>query len=109
MAQPEEIAALRLMINEPTQDPYSDVALSALIDTGNGLNHIASTIWYQKAAKASTAVDISEAGSSRKMSDLFTHAMEMAKKYGDLADAEDLAAAELAAQDWSKTRAIVRP
>lgn len=84
MATPEEIAAFRLLIGAPDNvDPYTDEVLSDRIDAAEGdLNGLASSIWREKAAHYSTLVDVSESGSSRKLSDLHKNALAMAASFG---------------------------
>ena len=83
MASPEEIARLRRLINEPEDaDPYTDQYLEALIDAADGDVTVATyNIWTDKAAEFSTLVDISEGGSSRKQSQAFTNAQQMASYF----------------------------
>lgn len=85
MATSEQIAALRLLINEPDNvAPYTDAALGAAIDAAEGnLNAAARGFWITKAASYASLVDTSEGGSSRKMSDLAKNALAMVKFFGD--------------------------
>jgi hypothetical protein len=84
MATSEEIAALRLLIDEPSSTFYTDQMLASLVDQAeSNLNAAASDIWQQKAARFSTLVDITESGSSRKMSNLYSNALAMAKHFAD--------------------------
>lgn len=109
MASDQEVAALRVLTDEVDSPTYTDEVLSDMIDT-YGMNGSARNIWCGKAASYSTAVDITEAGSSRKNSDLFKNAQGLCTYYTGLA-AED-ALAEVPGEagiDWPVTRAIVRP
>ena len=84
MATTEEISAVRLLIADNTP-PYafSDEEISAAIDANDGdLRKTSGGFWESKAARYSTMVDISEAGSSRKNSGLFSNAVAMAKHFG---------------------------
>lgn len=83
MATESEIAALRAAIGQPAnEEPWTDAALGALIDAANGdLNLAAYNAWMSKAASAASMVDISEGGSSRKMSDVHKNALAMAAVY----------------------------
>jgi hypothetical protein len=82
---PEERLQLRLLIGD-TEEPYSfdddqiDLWLTA---TDGDVRSAASSFWYNKATEYSEMVDITEAGSSRKNSGLFTNAMALAKQYDD--------------------------
>jgi hypothetical protein len=90
MATVEEIAQLRLLVDIPVADPpYTDAYLSDLIDA-YGMDTSASIIWRQKAAKAASFVDMTESGSSRKLSQLRQAALEMA---GSFQPGEESAAA----------------
>lgn len=81
MATPDEIALLRQKIQEPNNaDPYTDDFLSTLIDT-YGIDGAAGQVWEVKAASVAKLVDITEGGSSRKMSQVFTQYTELAKQY----------------------------
>jgi hypothetical protein len=84
MATAEEIAALRLLIAEPTGDPYTDAVLSTMIDAVSAdLNRAAYDVWVQKAAAAAELVDMSEGGSSRKMGDIYEQALAMAQHFAN--------------------------
>jgi hypothetical protein len=89
MASNDELAALRRAADLATNDAtYTDGLLTPLIDS-LGVNGAAAVIWRELAAKYASMVNTTEAGSSRSMSDLYTHAKEMADMYGRLA-AEDV-------------------
>lgn len=87
MASDETIAALRLLIAEPTEDNYTQQDLSdridAAVDTG-GLNLVAYKVWTEKAAKFASLVDITEGGSSRKNSSLQKQALTMVEHFEGL-------------------------
>jgi hypothetical protein len=81
MATVAEVAELRLLIDIPSADPpYTDEYLGSLIDT-YGMDIAAATVWRQKAASYSSLVDMSESGSSRKLSQLREAALEMASGF----------------------------
>lgn len=89
MATAEEIAAFRLLIDQPDDvEPYTDAALGARIDAANSMQGLASTIWLEKAATYSTLVDVAESGSSRKLSDLHKNALAMAAWWNKQDDTE---------------------
>lgn len=101
---PEEILQLRRMIGDD-QEPYrfTDEELDAmLVETEGDLRKAASNFWYMRATQHAESVDITEAGSSRKNSDLFKNAMALAKQYDD----EPEGGEEVVAS--STTRRIVR-
>ena len=72
MATTAEIAELRLLIAEPVSaEPYTDEILGNLIASSqDSVRNAAAGVWRAKAASVAHLVDISEGGSSRKMSDL---------------------------------------
>lgn len=77
---PEVITALRRLIADTTT-PYdfTDLSLDAYLTAHTGdLKLTAATIWREKAAGYAELVDITEAGSSRKNSDLYKRAKELA-------------------------------
>jgi hypothetical protein len=107
MATAEQIAELRLKISEPDNvEPYTDQVLSDAIDEANGdTNAVAGSIWQTKAASYAEMTDISEAGSSRKNSQLYKQALEMADYFSSQSEGED---AGEAGTDFPTTRASVR-
>lgn len=105
MATPEDITALRNMIGEPDNvAPYTDDVLGLIIDSALNLQDAASHIWSRKAADSALLVDISENGSSRKMSDVHKNALAMARMYRS--ESDELVAVVSRAP---RTRPIVRP
>ena len=108
MATTEEIAAVRDMIGEPDDtNGWTDDKIAEFIDATTSLNLAAGNIWSSKAAKYSTMVDISESGSSRKMSGLLDNALKLSKSFRDAEVAQDNDVDPLA--NRPRTRAIVRP
>src|SRR5215510_11960890 len=95
MATADQITQVRLNTNEPDSTTFTDLYISGLVDAfgdPGGVNLASGAIWRQKAATYSELVDVSEAGASRKMSDLFANALKMADFY-DGAGADEVAAA----------------
>lgn len=90
MATPEQIAALRLLIAEPSEETYTDAVLMALYDAAANPNLVAYDIWTQKAAAVAGLVDVSEGGSSRKMGDLYEQYLSMAATFATRATSETL-------------------
>lgn len=75
MPNNDDYLRLRRMTGEVGSDAYSDTDLELIITESAGdLNAAAAVIWGEKASGYADLVDISEAGSSRKNSDLFNHA-----------------------------------
>ena len=103
MATPQQIADLRRLINEPTQDPYTDQMLSDRIDEAGGdVYAVARSIWIEKAARYSGMIDIQEGNSRRQMSQLYKNALAMADSMGE----EDPSAG---LRRPTRTRQIERP
>lgn len=105
MATDAQVALLRPMIDEPTQDTYNDASLKTIIDQAGGdLDLAAAVIWEQKAAGYSTLVDVSESGSSRSMSQAFKNAQSQASYYRNKITVE----VELESVVRPRTRTAVR-
>ena len=66
---PDEIAQLRRMAGLADDDAvYTDEVLELYFDNlGGDLNAVAAAIWGEKAASASSLVDVTESGSSRRL------------------------------------------
>jgi hypothetical protein len=88
MATPEEIAAFRLTIGEAdSTSTYTDQSLSDRLDVaGTDTVALAVTIWREKAARYSAMVDMQEGTSSRKLSQLYDHALKMASSLSEASD-----------------------
>lgn len=108
MASAEQIAELRRKISEPDDvAPYTDVALGVMIDEASGdVNYVAGNIWEEKGSLYAEMTDITEAGSSRKNSQLYKNALEMAAWYRRVDGVPD---PEVAGVDYPTTTKIVRP
>lgn len=112
MATSEQIALLRQLISEADEsNGWTDVALGALIDryTADGISDLdwaASEVWTQKASAVAELVDMSENGSTRKMSDVHKNFLGMASFYRRRSPG---ASAEDGDSPRPRTRAIVRP
>lgn len=79
MASTSDIAQVRLNANEPTQAPFDDDYIGGLIDSV-GVAGATVSLWESKAALiAETAVDVTEADATHKLSDKFDHANAMIK------------------------------
>jgi len=85
MATEDQIRQLRQLINEPDDtNGWDDDKVAALVDGSETINAAASRGWYLKAGQFSTLVDVSESGSSRKLSDLRKNAQEMGALYAGM-------------------------
>lgn len=90
MASSGDIETVRRNTDEQNSDTYSDDEVGALVD-GFGVAGATATIWEQKAAQVSTLVNVTEAGASHAMSDIYKNAAAQAaywsKKVADEAAA----------------------
>lgn len=81
MATAGEILDVRNNTAEPDSDSeLDDEEIEALIDA-DGVDLASAVIWRRKAATYSEMVNVSEAGASRAMSDLFKNAVAMAEHF----------------------------
>jgi len=102
MATTEEIAILRIYIAQPEDiEPYTDAILEAVIDVSDTLRLAAAEIWDSKSASVAHLVDISEGGSSRKMSELYDRYVATAARYRG-------ARADVPLAGITQTRPVVR-
>lgn len=83
MASAADITEVRTNTNEPTQDPFTDAYIGGLIDAGS-VASASAAIWRQKAGAYAEIADVSEAGASLKVGELFKNAQVMAKFYEDV-------------------------
>lgn len=88
MAAPTPLDLLRLYIDDPMptdgiSDPmFSDDELQSILDeTLQNPERAAVEGWRWKAAKLASMVDVTEGNSSRAMSDLHGHALQMISHY----------------------------
>ena len=78
MADQSEIDALRLLINDPCKESFSDDDLERVLDAqGGDRNLAAAEVWGIWATRYSTLVNVSESGSSRSLGDLYKNAVAM--------------------------------
>lgn len=82
------ITRVRRMVDETdlVNTLYTDTQIQEYIDENTSVDGIdyngtAATIWEEKAGYYSALVDVSESGSSRKMSDMYKNALALAKLY----------------------------
>ena len=76
------VRQLRTMIAETHQGSYSDAMLAAYLERNSfDLQITAAEIWREKAAAYADLVDISSAGNSRKLSQLYDRAVQQAVAY----------------------------
>lgn len=80
-----EVQELRSMIGETE---LTDEQLAEIIAAKGTLNASAAYLWQARATESVGLVDISESGSTRKMSAIHEQNLAMAKMYKGLADDE---------------------
>ena len=86
MAAAEDIAVVRVNVNEPTEDHYTDAQLGAIIDEYDGnLDAASAAIWRVKAGRYADLVDVQEGSSRRSLGDLHEQALAMARTFADTA------------------------
>jgi len=114
MATVAEIAYVRELISEPDDsNGWTDARISTFIENNRNadgtinLKLPASDIWGVKATSYSTMVDVTESGSSRKMSDLLKNALLLQKSLREGDDGLPDVVDPLALRP--RTRAITRP
>lgn len=84
MASPEQITALRQLVDDVDEPRmFTDEYLGSVIDAAASMDEAAVVVWEAKAARLSTMVNISESGSSRSNSQLYTNALAQLKYFRD--------------------------
>jgi len=82
MASEEQIAILRRMTGEMTDaEPFDDAYLATVIDAASSMDLAALAIWEQKAASSASMVDMTESGSSRRLSQVHDQNLKMVAYY----------------------------
>jgi hypothetical protein len=82
MSTADQVNAVRLYTNEPDRSgDFGDDLIGGLVDSLGGVEAAAAEVWDQKASKFSELVDVSEAGASRKLSDLYKNAVAQADRF----------------------------
>lgn len=105
MASEAEIDQLRRMVDDRSAPfTYSDTELSDRLDADSA-EAVASVIWGEKAAAYADMVNMSEAGSSRNLGDLYKNALTMSTHFAKLQSDED---AEAVAPQGVVSRRITR-
>lgn len=102
MASTEDVVRLRRLADAADTTAYPSQELSDRIDTAGTVEAAAADLWREKAAGYAALVDTTEGNSSRKLSQLQTQALAMAKQF----DTETDVAVALEARP--RSRAIVR-
>lgn len=82
MATAEDIDRLRRIAAIADDDEtYTDEVLGTYLDNLGSLEAAAGAVWTEKAASFSGLVDVTESGSSRRLSQLHSQALTMAKAF----------------------------
>lgn len=97
MATPEQIAKLRQLINEPDSAEWPDERIAVFVDGSSNLSLAAADAWAVKAGELFLVVDVSESGSSRKLSGAYSNAMKMAAYYRGVGKEEEGADSQVGA------------
>ena len=74
--QQMQVDTLKRKLGDAVED-YTDDMLWILIDSGETLNSIASTIWGEYAASKATLINMAEGSSKRNLGDLHVQATKM--------------------------------
>lgn len=100
-----ELDVLRHYVDEPTTAIYGDSFLTDVLTRNGGDVFLAAAeVWGMKAARFSKLVDVTESGSSRKLSDKAKNATSMAAYYR----AQSVTPATSVQTAQSRTRPIIR-
>lgn len=89
MATADQVVAVRVNTNELGRDTFSDDLIGSVVDSLGSVAAASSEIWNRKAATFSEMVDVSEAGASRKMSDLYKNAIAMSDRFSKMIPGAD--------------------
>jgi hypothetical protein len=84
MANVDELQELRELGPDASLD---DATLSALVDQ-LGVSGALAHLWARRASETASLVDVTESGSSRKLSGIHSQALGLAARYKALADEE---------------------
>lgn len=88
MATQEDVLLVKR--NTDNGGGWTDADISAALDSGLSVRAVTHQIWTSVAANSATLVDVSEAGSSRKLSDLHKNALAMAKHWDPVVEVTEL-------------------
>lgn len=92
MATSDQVAEVRRNTDETDESRYQNPVLAPLVDS-IGVLRTSAMVWRWKAAEYAKMVNVSEAGSSHSLGDLYDNAINMAKQFDALAEAEEVAPA----------------
>lgn len=90
MATEETLAAVKINIpDDADADGWDDAYIGTLLDAGLSITKTTLAFWAARVGKYANLVDISEAGSSRSLSQLFNQAQAMHQIWLDKSKLED--------------------
>lgn len=90
MATAEEIQEVLDMLGpDAVESGWTEAKIDAALDGGETPNEIARRYWEYRMSRSSTMADVSESGSSRKLSQIFENAKALAAYYKGATEAEN--------------------
>lgn len=90
MATDSDIAAVKANLpDDADSDGWDDTLIGTMLDTGLSVVKTTLAFWNNRVAKLSTVVDVSESGSSRQLSNLFTQAKQVRDMWLEQSTLED--------------------
>ena len=101
MATADDVELVK-RLGSAAHENYDDITLGVMIDNQT-INGVVAQLWRETAAATTELVDVSESGSSRKLSSVHTNALAMARYYQGLVDS-----AVEAAGNTTRIKRIVR-
>lgn len=84
MATVEDVLLVKR--NTDSGGGWTDEQIAAALDTGLSVRAVTHQIWTSVAAESAALVNVSEAGSSRALSDIHKNALTMAKFWDPVAE-----------------------
>jgi hypothetical protein len=89
MASPDDIDEVRFMLGPNAEaEGWTDEKIGDMLDAGSSPAQIAQQYWESQMASTATLVDVSESGSSRRMSQVSQNAANLANYWGHVAAQE---------------------
>lgn len=89
MADQSQIDLVKVNLPDDLDENWSDIAIGALLDSGLSITKVTLSFWASRVAKYSSLVDVSESGSSRSLSALFSQAKTAYDMWFEKSKAED--------------------
>lgn len=91
MADAGEVAGIAELIPDDSREKWNDAKIAQMLDAGNSKAKIMVQFWNGAAANTASFVSVMESGSSRDLSSIHKQALDMAKYWQGILDAEDKA------------------